>query len=266
MWGRFLTGVPSGPGFAARLFGYSLLAARLLAADAPLENAGSPMHVAFACAGDDLQAAGLSCSEDEPCRILLELSGAESGAGRVFLTGNLHTSSTTLSSILLVTEDNGRTWREAYRRIPFVALDQIQFVDFQHGWISGQNVQSLARDPFLLATDDGGITWREQPLFGEEQQPGAIQRFHFDSAKTGTLLLDRGAGKRYELYRTTSGGATWELLQADRAPISFAGGPSAASAWRIRADGQTSAWQIEQNRGEIWHRIAAFSTEAAVCR
>jgi len=250
-----------------RLLACGGLSGRLFAAEAPLENTGSPMHVAFACAGDDLQSAGLSCSEDEPCRIFLELSGVETSASRVFLTGNLHTTATTLSSILLVTGDNGRTWREAYRRIPFAALDQIQFVDFQHGWISGQNVQTLARDPFLLATDDGGLTWREQPIFGEEEQPGAIQRFHFDSPKAGTLLLDRGVGKRYELYRTASGGATWELLRADRDPIPFPGGPpTAASAWRIKADAKTSAWQVEQNRGEIWNHIAAFSTEAAVCR
>ena len=266
MWGS-LSGCG---GLPARLLACSLIAlsaVRILAADAPLENTGSPMHVAFVCTAEDLQSAGLSCSDDEPCRIFLELSGVEASAGRVFLTGNLHTTATTLSSILLVTQDNGRTWREAYRRIPFAALDQIQFVDFQHGWISGQNVQSLARDPFLLATDDGGITWREQPIFGEEQQPGAIQRFHFDSAKTGMLLLDRGVGKRYELYRTSSGGASWELLRADRDLTPFPGAPpSAASPWRIRPDAQTSAWQIEQNRGDVWHRIAAFSTEAAVCR
>jgi hypothetical protein len=269
MWRRW--GSLSGcGGLPARLFACSLIAlstAFLFAAEAPLENTGSPMRVAFACAGDDLQAAGLSCNEDEPCRILLELSAVETSAGRVFLAGNLHTTATTLSSILLVTEDNGRTWREAYRRIPYAALDQIQFVDFQHGWISGQNVQSLARDPFLLATDDGGVTWREQPIFGEAQEAGAIQRFHFDSVTTGMLLLDRGAGKRYELYRTASGGMTWDLVRADRDPIPFPGGPpSAATSWRIRADAKTSAWLIEQNRGDIWQRIAAFSTEAAVCR
>jgi len=249
------------------LSGCGGLPARLLAADAPLENTGSPMHVAFACAGDDLQSAGLSCTEDEQCRILLELSGVETSASRIFLTGNLHTTDTTLSSILLASEDNGRTWREAYPRIPFAALDQIQFIDFQHGWISGQNVQSLARDPFLLATEDGGITWRVQPIFGEEQEPGAIQRFHFDSPSAGTLLLDRGVGKRYELYRTTSAGAAWNLVRAEHDPIPFPGGPLvAASGWRIKADAKTSAWQIEQNREDIWHRIAAFSTEAAVCR
>jgi len=191
-----------------------------LAADSPLENTGAPMHVTFVC--DDEAKAALGCSEEEPCHVYLELSGLESSATRVFLSGNLHTTSTTLSSILLVTEDGGRTWREAWRRIPYTALDQIQFLDFEHGWIAGENVQTVARDPFLLVTEDGGQTWRSQPLF-EEGQPGAIERFWFDSAKAGVLLMDRGAGKRYELYRTQNGGATWELRQASRDPVRFPG-------------------------------------------
>jgi len=244
-----------------------MVSVSLFAADSPLPNAGAPIHVPFACADDELQAAGLNCDEDNPCRILLELTAVDTSANRLFLTGNLHTTSATLASILLMTEDNGLTWREAYQRIPFAALDQIQFLDFQHGWISGENVLTVARDPFLLATADGGLTWRLLPVFAEEQQPGAIQRFRFDSPTTGTLLLDRGVGKRYELYRTATGGAAWELLKTDSGSLSLpAGPPPAVTAWRLRADAKTSSWLLEENHGEIWHRIAAFSTEVTVCR
>lgn len=235
-----------------------------LASDAPLENTGAPMRIPFVC--EDEARAALGCSEDEPCHVYLELSGLENSATRVFLSGNLHTTSTTLSSILLVTEDSGRTWREAWRRIPYTALDQIQFLDFEHGWIAGENVQTVARDPFLLVTEDGGQSWRSQPLF-EEGQPGAIERFWFDSAKAGALLVDRGAGKRYELYRTQNGGAAWELKQASRDPVRFPGGRAkdASSAWRLHADARTSSWQIEQNRDNVWQRVASFATDVAVC-
>jgi len=246
-----------------------LLAASVAVAadEAPLENTGAPMHVAFVCAEDELNAAGLSCSDDEPCRVFLELSGVESVASRVFLSGNLHTTNTTLSSILLVSEDGGRTWREGAKRIPSTALDQIQFVDFEHGWIAGENVQTMARDPFLLASDDGGKTWRPQPLL-EEGQPGAIQRFWFESAKAGMLLMDRGAGSRAELYRTTNGGASWELAPGGGDAAHFPGGSAreAAAAWRLRPDAKTASWQIEQNRGEAWQRMAAFATEVTICR
>lgn len=229
--------------------------------------ADAPTRVAFTCAADDLREAGLGCSEEEPCKILLELSSLESTASRVFLSGNLHTSSTTLASILLVTEDGGRTWSEAWKRRPFTALEEIQFIDFEHGWIAGEDVQNVARDPFLLTTEDGGRTWLQQPLF-EEGQPGAIQKFWFESAKSGTLLVDRGAGDRYQLYRTTTGGASWELLRADREPVPFPGGRAkdATTAWRLRPDAATASWQIERNRDDTWHRVAAFSTEVTICR
>jgi photosystem II stability/assembly factor-like uncharacterized protein len=238
-----------------------------MAADAPLTNTGAPIRVGFACVEDDLREAGLGCSEDEPCQVFLELSGLESAASRVFISGNLHTASTTLASILLVTDDGGRTWNEAGKRMPFTALDEIQFIDFNHGWIAGENVQTVARDPFLLTTDDGGKTWSQQALF-EEGQPGAIQKFWFESAKDGTLLIDRGVGNRYELYRTMTGGTTWELIRAAQAPMPFPGGRAkdATTAWRLRPDAGTTSWQIEQNRDDVWQRVAAFSTEVTVCR
>jgi hypothetical protein len=256
------------PGALRRTLVTLLLAASVaLAADAPLENTGAPMRVRYDCGEKELREAGLSCSDDEPCRVYLELSGVESSASRVFLSGNLHTTSTTLASILLVTEDGGRTWREAWKRIPFTALEEIQFIDFEHGWIAGENVQTVARDPFLLTTDDGGKTWRSQPLF-EQGQPGAIQRFWFESAKAGMVLVDSGLGNRYALYRTMSGGASWELVEASRDPVRFPGGRAkeTTEAWRLRPDARTASWQVEQNRDDVWQRVAAFATEVTVCR
>jgi len=236
-----------------------LLATALVAGEAPV-------RVEFACSSDELRGAGLGCSEDDPCKVFLELSGIESSANRIFLTGNLHTESTTLASILLNSEDGGKTWTEAYQRMPFTTLDAIQFVDFEHGWISGENVQTVARNPFLLVTDDGGKTWRPQPLF-EDEQPGAIQKFRFDSAKEGVLLLDRAVGNRYELYRTRTGGSNWELEQAASQPVTLPGDRARTAApWRLRPDAATSAWMVEQNRGSSWQRVAALSTDVATCR
>lgn len=249
------------------LFTFLLAATIALAADTSLVSTGAPMHVGFACVEEDLRAAGLGCSEDEPCTVFLELTGVENSGSRMFLSGNLHTTSTTLTSILLVTEDGGHTWSEAWQRLPYTSLDEIQFFDFEHGWIAGENVQTVARDPFLSITDDGGKTWRAQPLF-EDGQPGSIQQFWFESAKAGMLLIDRGAGKRYELYRTTTGGANWELVQASADPLPFPGGRTkdANAAWRLRPDAGTASWLIEQNRDQAWQRVAAFATDVTVCR
>jgi hypothetical protein len=119
---------------------------------APVENTGKPMHIAFECTEADTQSSGLNCSEEEPCPVYLEVANIEAVGNKLFLPGNLHTSTTTISSILLVTEDAGKTWIEPHPRIRSAGLDQIQFIDFQNGWISGANLQNAPRDPFLLLT------------------------------------------------------------------------------------------------------------------
>src|ERR1700719_4042791 len=147
------------------------------------------MHIAFECREVDTQASGLSCSEAEPCPVYLELANIEAVGNKLFLPGNLHTPTTTLFSILLATEDAGKTWIEPHPRIRSAGLDQIQFIDFQNGWISGANLQSAARDPFLLITTDGGKTWRQRPVF-DESRVASIERFWFTSREEGMMLID----------------------------------------------------------------------------
>src|SRR2546430_144409 len=42
-----------------------------------LENSGKPMRVPFQCTDDDMQWAGMSCSEEEPCPAYLEVSAIQ---------------------------------------------------------------------------------------------------------------------------------------------------------------------------------------------
>ena len=159
----------------------------------------------------DTQAAGLGCSEEDPCPVYLELSNVEAVGSKLFVTGNLHTPMATLYSILLESEDGGNMWTEPHSRVRSSGLDQIQFVDFQNGWISGANLTSAPRDPFLLITTDGGKTWHERPIF-EETRVAAIESLRFDSSANGTLLIDARLddGKR-ELYETRTGGESWAI-------------------------------------------------------
>ena len=195
-----------------------------------LQFAGKPMALPFQCSEEDRQSFGISCSPDEPCPVYLELAAVESAGVRLFAAGNLHTRETTMFSVLLASEDNGKTWTEAYERIKFAGLDQIQFIDFEGGWIAGQMLQTLPRDPFFLITTDGGKLWRRKPVFGGDSRVGSIEAFHFDSRQTGSLLIDRSqsgeAGSRHELYETMTGGrhlddprGKFEAAQAEtRAP------------------------------------------------
>src|SRR5258708_38981364 len=155
----------------------------------PLEYTGKPLKVPFACTEDDIGAFGMTCTVEEPCRVFLELSGIESVGNKIFLTGNLHTSDATLFSVLLSSFDNGKTWTEPFERLRSTALEQIQFFDFETGWIGGQQLISLPKDPFFLITNDGGQTWRRRPIFGEPKV-GAVEQFAFDSPNSGALLIN----------------------------------------------------------------------------
>src|SRR5678816_2368984 len=150
-------------------------------------------RVEYACTAEDVEKFGLTCSEEEPCEVFLELASVEGVGSTIFVVGNLHTLTTTLYGVLLMSGDGGKTWTEPNPRIQAAALDQIQFPDFQHGWASGVTVEPLARDPFFLVTADGGKTWRRRLIFNETRY-GSVQQFWFDSAKSGQLILERSQG------------------------------------------------------------------------
>jgi len=239
------------------------------AADAPpLENTGKPIVVPFECDAQKLDDAGLTCSTADPCHVYLELTGIDDTGTRLFLTGNLHTRITTLSSIVLESSDLGRTWMEPVERMPLTSLEGIQFIDFQRGWIAGENVQTIPRDPFLLITDDGGRSWRRQPIF-EDEHAGSIEAFWFDTRDNGSLAIDSGLpADRHELYETTNGGAEWTLRRKSSAAISLRGLRSRdeASGWSFHDDARNGTYRIEKQRADSPLPPIAFLIEVAVCR
>lgn len=232
-------------------------------AQTTMENTGGPMRVAFECSAAVTQRAGLACSEEEPCQVYLELNGVEAVGNRIFLAGNFHSATVTLSSILLESDDAGKTWIEPYERVAQAGLDQIQFLDFETGWISGHVVQGIPRDPFFLITTDGGKSWRQSPVF-EDGRPGVIERFRFESRTRGTMLLDTRLRNRHELYESMTGGESWSLQQVSADPIA---GPhvSEQPSWRIRPDARTESFHIEKRQAERWQSVAAFLVNTASC-
>jgi hypothetical protein len=241
-----------------------LALASLLDAQTPLENNGKPMRVAYECTAADTLAAGLGCSERDPCPVYIELENVEAVGGKIFVTGNLHTPMATLDSILLASEDSGSTWTEPHPRIHSTGLDQIQFVDFQNGWISGANLQGAPRDPFFLITTDGGKTWRERPIF-EETRVAAIERFWFDSPEHGMLLIDaRLDNGKHELYETQTGGDSWAMEQTPAESVRFP--KEKAPGWRVRTDAATHSYVIEKSENNRWQKVASFLVNITTCQ
>jgi len=239
-----------------------LALACLLSAQTTLENAGKPMRVAYECTGADTQAAGLGCSEEDPCPVYLELSNVEAMGGKIFVTGNLHTPMATLYSILLASEDDGKTWIEPHPRLRASGLDQIQFLDSQSGWISGANLQGAPRDPFLLITTDGGKTWRERPIF-EEGRVAAIESFRFDSPVNGSLRIDATLDNgKHEEYVTANGGESWEVREAPAEKEVKEKAPG----WRVRTDAGSHSYLIEKSENNRWQKVASFLVNMASCK
>lgn len=229
-----------------------------------LENKGKPIQVQYQCSLDDMHSAGLDCTEEEPCPVYLELSAVESVGNRIFAAGNIHSSSNTLYSILLASDDAGKTWREPFERLRSAGFDHIQFVDFENGWVSGALWQPLGRDPFLLITADGGQTWRRRPLF-EENRAGSILQFWFSSRNNGSLVLENGESGRYELYESPNGGDTWMLRETNEKPIRLRRATGGNTDWRIRADSGTRAFMVERRQGERWVVLSAFLVALKPC-
>ncbi len=232
----------------------------------PLENLGKPMVVPFRCTEDDIQWAGLTCSETDPCPVYLEISAIESVGSRIFAAGNIHSAAVTLYSALLASDDAGRTWREPYERIRGAGLDHIQFADPENGWVSGQILSPLLQDPFLLLTADGGKTWRRQPVFSDTRM-GSIQQFFSASKSDGSLVFDAGPGSesgRYQLYQSQDGGTTWSIKEESDKPPQLR--RAATPDWRIRADAATGAFHIERRAEGRWTSAAAFAVKIGACK
>lgn len=235
---------------------------------AVLENQGKPMNVPFHCTDDDIAWAGLGCSEQDPCPAYFELTAAEPVGDKLFAAGNIHSEAVTLYSVLLGSENGGKTWREVSERIRGAGLDHIQFVELANGWVSGEALSPLAQDPFLLLTLDGGSTWRRQPLFSESE-PGSIQQFFFKTKDAGSLIIDRGEGseqERYALYESPNGGRSWNVKQLSSKPLRLARSEDTEMDWRVRADRPTQSFRFEHRQGERWTAVASFAVSAGACK
>jgi len=234
-----------------------------------LAVAQTPIRTPVTCTFEQVQKLDLGCSADDPCPLFLELADVESVGERVVLAGNIHTSAETLESIVLVSDDAGKTWTEGHARVPGASLTDIQFLDFEGGWISGHVLRPDARDPFFLITSDGGKTWRRRPVYGQPTA-GSIEQFRFDSRTSGKMLVDRGAsgenGLRYELWESMTGGDSWNIKQVDAKPIPFPPGSSAVKPLRIRADASSKTYRIEKQDSGRWHSLASFTVSLGECK
>ena len=104
-------------------------------------------------------------------------------------------SGTGIAAVIYTTHDGGATW-EATTPVP-VALNAVDFLDMQHGWVTDGTV--------LYVTTDGGQSWAKMA-------PGSsfkhVTQLGFVSSTEGWAIGGQGKGARF-LLKTVNGGQSW---------------------------------------------------------
>ncbi|MGU7771786.1 WD40/YVTN/BNR-like repeat-containing protein [Burkholderia sp. MR1-5-21] len=106
--------------------------------------------------------------------------------------------------VVLLSDDDGHTYRQA-RRVPVSAtLSAVAFADAQHGWAVGQWGA-------ILATRDGGETWEKQRIDTSADQP--LFSVNFTNDRDGVAV-----GLWSLMLQTHDGGNTWTRTTLPKPP------------------------------------------------
>ncbi|KVC77006.1 WD40/YVTN/BNR-like repeat-containing protein [Burkholderia ubonensis] len=131
--------------------------------------------------------------------------------------------------VILLSDDDGRTWRQS-RRVPVSAtLSAVAFADAQHGWAVGQW-------GVILATADGGETWEKQRIDTSVDQP--LFSVIFTDARDGIAV-----GLWSLMLQTHDGGRTWTRTTLPKPP---GGGKADRNLYHVFADRQGALYIVSE--------------------
>lgn len=167
----------------AALCAAQLLAASGLAGDDPVDGIAKAATGPGAPAQHAAQAQKVSHPEHAPL-----LAAARAGT-RIVAAGDFGT--------VLLSDDEGRSWRQAKSVPTRVTLTALDFVDERHGWAVGHG-------GIVLATEDAGEHWSLRHDAGADVVLFSVR---FQDPRRGLVVGAFGFASR-----TDDGGATWERV------------------------------------------------------
>jgi len=185
--------------------------------------------------------------------------------------------------LILATKDGGVTWDaqdaghvEALDGMTY--LNEVTFVDAQHGWAVGSTGAAYDESPVIVATSDGGATWKSQNAHTMDGYEG-LYSVSFIDAQRGWAVGGRGLatnGSGYPaILATQNGGVTWSAQDASSAvKDGFLGSVTfidAKNGWAVghstrRVDGMpgfafSSLILATADGGASWHKQRTNDTE-----
>lgn len=135
--------------------------------------------------------------------------------------------------VILLSDDAGRTWRQAQAVPVRTALTAVSFADEKHGWAVGHA-------GVILNTSDGGETWTLQRSDLKEDRP--LFAVHFSDAQRGVA-----AGLWSLLLVTEDGGRHWTPVTLPAPPE---GGRADRNLFGVFADAKGTLF-IAAERGTV---------------
>ncbi|MEZ0605749.1 WD40/YVTN/BNR-like repeat-containing protein [Paraburkholderia sp. IW21] len=135
--------------------------------------------------------------------------------------------------VIILSDDEGKTWRQANQVVVSATLSSVTFADAQHGWAVGQW-------GVILATRDGGETWQKQRMDLSVDQP--LFSVLFTNSQDGIAV-----GLWSLMLATHDGGKTWEKVTLPKPP---GAGRADRNLYHIFADHQ-GALYIDSEQGLV---------------
>lgn len=170
--------------------GFTARAAALLIAAAP------GAHAQSAGGGNAAPALKIEAAHKAPSAIQAPVQGAARAGRRIVAVGDY--------GAILLSDDDGKTYRQAAAVPVATTLTAVSFVDARHGWAVGHW-------GVILKTDDGGEHWRIQRTDMQEDRP--LFSVHFFDGKDGVAV-----GLWSLVLVTRNGGNSWEAVTLPAPP------------------------------------------------
>lgn len=147
---------------------------------------------------------------DEGVRLSVSIYGLDKDIA--FLLGSLQTPAVSIRSLLLRSEDGGRSWGEVMTPVTGSDVIRLFFLNKQTGWtLLGQTSEGPG-PLYLYKTRDSGKSWEKVSRIPKRHYTGWPKGFGFIDERNGRIeMLYEGAAPTdgFAIMSTSDGGITW---------------------------------------------------------